>query len=71
MRTKKRAILFVYYLINRRKYKNNTNVRKNNIILLNYRLFGFEQKIEKYFVKNIQKRFIRTVFFETIAELQH
>ena len=55
MRIKERVILFVCYSTNRRKYKNNTNVRKNNIILLNYRLFSFEQKVEKRFVKNIQK----------------
>ena len=47
MRTKERAILFIYYLTNRKKYKNDTNVKKNNIILSNYRLFDFEQKVEE------------------------
>ena len=36
---KKRVVLFIYCLTNQRKYKNDTNVRKNNVILLNYRLF--------------------------------
>ena len=62
MRTKERAILFICYSTNRRKYKNDTNVRKNNIISLNYRSPDFKQKAEKRFIENIQKRFIRTVF---------
>ena len=71
MRTKERIILFICCSTNQRKYKNDTSVRKNNIISSNYRSFDFEQKIEKRFVENIQKWFIQTVFFETIAELQH
>ena len=68
---KERIILLIYCSTNRRRYKNDINIRKNNIISSNYRLFDFELKVEKQFIKNIQKRFIRTVFFETIAELQH
>ena len=71
MRTKERAILFVCCLTNRKKYKNDTSVRKDSIISLNYQSFDFEQKIEKRFVENIQKQFVRIIFFETIAKLQH
>ena len=53
MRTKERAVLFVCCSINRRKYKNDTNVRKDNIISLNYRSFDFEQEVEKRFVEDI------------------
>ena len=71
MCTKKRAVLFVCYLTDRKRYKNDTNVRKNSVISSNYRSLDFEQKVKKRFVENIQKRFIRTIIFETIAESQH
>ena len=58
MRIKERAVLFVCYSTNWKKYKNDTNVKKNNIISSNYRSLGFEQKVKKQFVENIQKRFI-------------
>ena len=71
MRTKERAILSVCCSTNRRKYKSDTSVKKNNIISSNYRLLDSEQRTEKRFVKNIQKRLARTISFETIAESQH
>ena len=62
MCTKERATLFVCCSTNRKKYKNDTNVRKNNIISLNYRSFNSEQKIKKRFVENIKNDLFGQLF---------